>query len=153
VVTAKRELLENTDFLPFRETNWAPWAMTAHIIYTALDRERPATQSPTVIQDVIRGEIGFDGLLVSDDLSMKALEGDFSERAGRALEAGCDLVLHCNGNMAEMTAVMAGTTPLTNGALKRHMEAQRQLLAPQSFDYDQAAAALEQYLAALVADG
>ena len=77
--------------------------MTAHVVYAAFDAERPATLSPRVIDEVIRGGIGFDGMLLTDDLSMRALGGSFAERAEAALAAGCDVVLHCNGDMAEMT--------------------------------------------------
>ena len=79
--------------------------MTAHVVYDAIDPQRPATTSPKVIRDVIRGEIGFDGLLMSDDLSMKALDGPLALRAKAALFAGCDMVLHCNGDMDEMKDV------------------------------------------------
>ena len=86
--------------------------MTAHVVYEAIDPQRPATTSPKVIRDVIRGEIGFDGLLMSDDLSMKALDGPFSVRAKAALFAGCDVVLHCNGKMDEMREVAEEAKPL-----------------------------------------
>jgi beta-N-acetylhexosaminidase len=93
--------------------------MTAHIVYTALDPDRPATTSPAVIRDVIRGALGFEGLLMTDDLSMKALTGDFAVRASDSLAAGCDLVLHCNGDMDEMTAVARGCRPLDLAAQAR----------------------------------
>jgi beta-N-acetylhexosaminidase len=83
-----------------------PWAMTAHIVYAAIDASAPATFSRPVIDTIIRGEIGFDGVLVSDDISMGALEGSFAERTSRALDAGCDLVLHCNGVIAEMAEIV-----------------------------------------------
>ena len=91
-----------TDFAPFRALAGMPWAMTAHIVYTAIDETAPATLSRIVIDSVIRGEIGFDGVLVSDDVSMGALAGSLAERTRRALDAGCDLVLHCNGDIDEM---------------------------------------------------
>src|SRR6185312_7147468 len=106
VSTAIHEL-EITDFAPFRALNGMPWAMTAHIVYDAVDPAQPATLSAKVIAEVIRGEIGFDGVLVSDDLSMQALGGSLGERAARALEAGCDIALHCNGQSEEMQAVVA----------------------------------------------
>jgi len=87
--------------------------MTAHIVYRAFDAERPATQSKIVIGDVIRGRIGFDGFLMTDDLSMNALGGDFAQRTERALAAGCDAILHCNGRMAEMTEVARAAQPLS----------------------------------------
>ena len=94
--------------------------MTAHVVYESIDPQRPATTSPKVIRDVIRGEIGFDGLLMSDDLSMKALDGPLSVRAKAALFAGCDLVLHCNGDMDEMSDVASESeTDWKGQALKR----------------------------------
>lgn len=110
-VDADRATLEATDFVPFKALAQAPYGMTAHIVYTALDPDRPATTSPTVIRKVVRGELGFEGLLMTDDLSMKALTGDFATRAAESLAAGCDLVLHCNGDMDEMTAVARGCRP------------------------------------------
>ena len=95
------------------------WAMTAHILYPALDAALPATLSPAVIGRHIRGAIGFGGLLVSDDLGMKALRGDLSALAAQALAAGCDLVLHCSGDIAESAAVLAGAAPVTDAALAR----------------------------------
>lgn len=101
-VSVSRAELERSDFKPFRLLHDMPWAMTAHIVFDAIDPERPATLSPAVIADVIRGHIGFDGVLVCDDLSMKALQGRLADLAAGALAAGCDLVLHCNGKMPEM---------------------------------------------------
>jgi len=119
VVNASLAELEATDFLPFRAMADAPWAMTAHVVYTAVDPDAPATTSAKVIAEVIRGTIGFSGVLISDDLGMKALGGGFDERARAALAAGCDVVLHCSGNLAEMEAVAAGAAPLTGAALSR----------------------------------
>lgn len=108
-VEAPLELLEKTDFKVFKLLNDQPdaWAMTAHIVYQALDPNLPATLSQSVIH-YIREQIGFTGILISDDLSMKALKGDFANLATQVLEAGCDLVLHCNGQMDEMVQVMKG---------------------------------------------
>ena len=108
VVTASIEELRTVDFTPFRACVDAPWAMTAHVVYRAID-ERPATFSPTVIEDIIRGEIGFEGLLLCDDLSMAALDGEIDARAAAVLAAGCDIVLHCNGDLGEMRRVAAVT--------------------------------------------
>ena len=119
VVDASFDQLQRTDFRAFRLLADAPWAMTAHVVYRAIDADAPATTSKIVIDRVIRGEIGFDGVLISDDLSMKALGGDFADRARASLAAGCDLVLHCNGDMDEMTGVVAGTAPLTDAAQVR----------------------------------
>ena len=93
------------DFSPFTALNDAPMAMTAHILYESLDSERCATLSPSIIKNVIRGLIGFTGILMSDDLSMKALKDDFSVLTKNILDAGCDLVLHCNGDFSEMQKV------------------------------------------------
>jgi len=119
VVNAPQSALSAADFIPFRAAASAPMAMTAHILYTALDAERCATLSPTIIEDIIRRAIGFDGLLMSDDLSMRALGGSFSERASSVLKAGCDVVLHCNGDMSEMVDVAKGVTALTPAAAQR----------------------------------
>jgi beta-N-acetylhexosaminidase len=95
-------------FAPFRANKDCPWAMTAHIVYSALDPHHPATQSHIVIQDIIRNYIGFKGFLISDDVGMNALSGSFTERTRRSLEAGCDAVLHCSGILSEMKEVMEG---------------------------------------------
>ncbi len=100
VVAADLDSLAAADFAPFAALADLPAAMTAHLVYTAIDPERPATQSPVVIEKIIRGHIGFDGLLFSDDLSMNALEGTLAERARATLAAGCDIALHCSGDMA-----------------------------------------------------
>lgn len=124
VVDAPLAELEATDFAPFRMVRDAPFAMTAHIVYTAIDATRPATTSPVVVQEIIRQGIGFDGLLMTDDLSMKALKGPFAERARESLAAGCDLVLHCNGDMAEMRAVLEGCRDMDDAAMTRWARAQ-----------------------------
>jgi len=118
-VDASLEVLRDSDFRPFKALAEAPWGMTAHIVFTAIDPERPATTSPKVISEIIRGEIGFDGLLLTDDLSMSALSGGLGERAGAALAAGCDVALHCNGERSEMEAVAAAVSPLTPAAEAR----------------------------------
>jgi beta-N-acetylhexosaminidase len=118
-VGVSHEDLARTDFLPFHRLASFPLAMTAHVVFEAIDAERCATLSVKLVQDVIRGEIGFDGLLMSDDLSMKALAGGFAERASGALAAGCDVVLHCNGNMAEMEAIAGAVPPLSGKPLVR----------------------------------
>jgi beta-N-acetylhexosaminidase len=110
VVTLTREELEE-HFLPFKMNASCPWGMTAHIIYSAIDPHYPATQSSLVIQSIIREHMGFKGLLISDDVGMKALSGSFAERAYTSLIAGCDVVLHCSGNMLEMKDVIQGIVP------------------------------------------
>lgn len=119
IVTARPADLATVDFHPFMAMNAAPVAMTAHILYPELDPDHCATHSARIIEHVIRGQIGFDGLLMSDDLSMKALGGSLKERAEKALAAGCDIALHCNGDMAEMQSVAEGSKPLTPEALER----------------------------------
>lgn len=137
-VCASRAELERVDFAPFRRHADAPLGMTGHIVFDALDPEAPATLSRRVIQEAIRGFIGFDGLLMTDDLSMKALSGDFESRARAALAAGCDVVLHCNGEMAEMSAVARGVQPLRGEALRRALAADALRLAIRGHEPDQA---------------
>ncbi|NIK46172.1 beta-N-acetylhexosaminidase [Variibacter gotjawalensis] len=119
VVEADRATLSATDFAAFKPLNNLPLGMTGHIVFTDIDPDAPATQSKTVIDDVIRREIGFTGALMTDDLSMKALAGDFAERTRASLAAGCDLALHCNGDMAEMIAVASAAPILAGEALRR----------------------------------
>lgn len=107
VVSLSYKTLE-AHFSPFKANMHCPWAMTAHIVYSALDPHYPATQSSLIIQEIIRGEIGFEGFLLSDDLGMKALSGSFAERTRASLEAGCNAVLHCSGKMDEMIDVREG---------------------------------------------
>ncbi|MGX8013550.1 beta-N-acetylhexosaminidase [Mesorhizobium sp. ORM8.1] len=111
--------LRQHDFAPFKALNQLPMAMTAHVVYSAVDPNNPATASAKVVNDVIRGEIGFDGLLMSDDTSMKALSGDFPTKAASILAAGCDLVLHCNGVFEEMSGIASRTTALSGKSLQR----------------------------------
>lgn len=111
--------LRRHDFAPFKALNDLPIAMTAHVIFSAIDPDAPATTSGKVVEEIIRGEIGFNGLLVSDDTSMKALSGDFQTKATSILAAGVDLVLHCNGEMDEMRAIASRAKPLEGEALKR----------------------------------
>jgi beta-N-acetylhexosaminidase len=124
-------------------------AMTAHVVYEAIDPHRPATTSPKVIRDVIRGEIGFDGLLMSDDVSMNALSGPISVRAKAALFAGCDVVLHCNGRIEEMREVAEEAKPLEGPALRRAERALAQLGPAAAFDRDAAEARLGELMAAV----
>jgi beta-N-acetylhexosaminidase len=112
VVSASAEALE-TDLEPFERLAGAPMGMTAHVVYTAWDPDRPASMSPTVVGDIIRGRIGFDGFLMSDDIGMEALQGDFGSRAAGVVAAGNDAALHCSGDMAEMVAVAAAVPALS----------------------------------------
>jgi beta-N-acetylhexosaminidase len=111
-VTVDAAALER-DLAPFRSLAGAPMGMTAHVVYTAWDSERCASLSPIVIGDIIRGAIGFDGLLMSDDIGMHALDGSFAERTAGVLAAGCDIALHCSGDMDEMIAVAGAVRPIT----------------------------------------
>jgi beta-N-acetylhexosaminidase len=133
-VATPRQELGMADFVPFRGLADCPMAMTAHVVYEAIDPRRPATTSPRVVNEIIRGEIGFDGLLVSDDLSMKALDGTLGQRAKAAQFAGCDIVLHCNGGMDEMRDVAKETKPLEGAPLKRAEAALSRLVKPEEFD-------------------
>ena len=135
VVDAPVAELSEIDFAPFRVLSDMPMAMSAHVVFTALDGKRPATQSKTVINDIIRGDIGFGGLLMTDDLSMKALKGDFTQRTRRALAAGCDIILHCNGDPVEMEGIMKGVKRLS-GLARRRADAALARLArvPEPFD-------------------
>ena len=119
VVKASRTELEAADFAAFRRLAHLPLGMTAHVTFTAIDPEFPATLSSKLIKDVIRGSIGFDGALMSDDVSMGALTGRIAERTRQALAAGCDLALHCNGDLREMEEVAAGAPELSSVAAKR----------------------------------
>jgi beta-N-acetylhexosaminidase len=119
VVRTDRATLEATDFAAFRPLNDLPLGMTAHVVFTALDGVQPATTSATIIREVIRGFIGFGGLLMGDDVSMQALSGTIAERARASLKAGCDLVLHCNGKLDEMQAVASESPELAGEAARR----------------------------------
>jgi len=125
VVDADLSELRKIDFAPFKNLCEMPWAMTAHVVYSALDGENPATLSAEVVGQTIRKDIGFDGLLISDDLSMKSLAGDFADRARAALAAGCDVVLHCNGDLGEMTAIADAVDALSIEAMVRIDAAER----------------------------
>ena len=118
VVDAPAEALE-IDIQPFATLSWAPMAMTAHVVYTAWDADRCASLSPVVIQEIMRKRIGFDGLLMSDDLGMHALTGTFRERTALVLAAGCDVALHCSGDMAEMKSCVQGVGEICPRALER----------------------------------
>ena len=142
VVEISRQKLEEVDFAPFRALNWTLWGMTAHVVYTAFDAERPASTSATVIGEAVRGSIGFDGLLLSDDIGMGALGGGFSERTAACLDAGCDIVLHCSGDLAEMRTVAEAARPLTGASLARWRRALDIGLVADDVDVDAAAARL-----------
>jgi beta-N-acetylhexosaminidase len=144
VVEASLAELDASDFAPFRVLSDMPMAMTAHVVYTAIDAAGPATTSARVIGGIIRGAIGFQGLLMSDDLSMKALSGDLAELANASLSAGCDIALHCNGDRVEMEAVVAGSWPLADEAEARAKAALARIVrAPEPLDVPEARARFE----------
>lgn len=145
-VSTSREELSATDFVTFRSLSDCPIAMTAHVVYEAVDPVRPATTSVRVIRDIIRGEIGFNGLLMSDDLSMQALTGTLAQRCKASLFAGCDVVLHCNGVMDEMKQVAGEVSLLEGEALKRADAAMARLEPPEDFDAGAGNARLNQLL-------
>jgi beta-N-acetylhexosaminidase len=148
VIETDNDELSHTDFAPFRVLAAMPWAMSAHIVYMAIDSTAPATLSSRVISQVIRGAIGFDGVLVSDDLSMQALGGGIGERAERALAAGCDLVLHCNGDRGEMETIVSATGRIAARTADRlaRSEAMRRAFGPRPFDRSKAEARLDALL-------
>ncbi len=138
VVDTDRATLEATDFAAFRPLAGLPIGMTAHVVFSAIDPDAPATTSVTIVREVIRGFIGFKGLLMSDDVSMKALSGTIAERSRAAFAAGCDVVLHCNGDLDEMAAV-AGAAPALDGEAETRAEAAlAQRSEPEEFDVDAA---------------
>ncbi|MCV0425482.1 MAG: beta-N-acetylhexosaminidase [Roseibium sp.] len=138
-VKADLSSLKSVDFRPFKELSYVSLGMTAHIVYEGIDPDSAGTQSAKVVQDVIRSEIGFDGCLMSDDISMKALGGSFDERSRKIIEAGCDIVLHCNGDMDEMRAVASAVPELAGDAKRRCERALTGLKVPESgFQKDEA---------------
>jgi beta-N-acetylhexosaminidase len=146
VVHASAETLRETDFAPFRSLADKPvMGMTAHVVYAALDPDRPATISPTMIS-LIRDEIGFEGLLMTDDLSMEALPGTIGARSAAAIASGCDVILHCNGDRAEMEAVVANAGRLLPGAEARAERALALRKDPGPIDIAGAEAELEALL-------
>lgn len=145
-VSASLDELRRSDFAPFRALRDMPLAMTAHVAYTSIDGATPASHSAKIIREIIRGEIGFDGVLMCDDLGMKALKGDFAERAGKAIAAGCDVLLHCSGEMKEMREVLREAPMLSGQAMVRCAAALAHLQMPDKFD----AVAAQARLAALL---
>jgi beta-N-acetylhexosaminidase len=145
-VSTPADELRATDFVPFRSLNHCPLAMTAHVVYEAIDPDHPATTSARVIRGIVRGELEFAGLLLSDDLSMQALEGSLGARAHAAQFAGCDVVLHCNGGMEEMVDIAAEVKPLDDIHLKRAQSALAHLSSPEPFDVEAGEARLAELL-------
>jgi beta-N-acetylhexosaminidase len=134
VVDADLATLAATDFVPFAALADLPAAMTGHVVYSAIDPKNPATTSRIVIRDIIRQRINFDGMLVSDDVSMNALSGDCGERAVAIRDAGCDIVLHCNGRIEEMRAIADAAPVLAGKAGERAARALASIREPMPFD-------------------
>ena len=143
VVDATKSDLDRFDFAAFRPLADLPMAMTAHVVFSAIDPAQPATTSATMIEQVIRGGIGFQGLLMSDDVSMNALAGSIAERTRAIFVAGCDMVLHCNGNIDEMREVARETPILAGEPLERAQRALASRKAPLPFDREAARAELD----------
>jgi beta-N-acetylhexosaminidase len=148
VVDTPREALETTDFAAFRPLARLPLGMTAHVVFSAIDPHAPATTSVTMVSQVIRGSIGFEGLLMSDDVSMNALSGTIAGRTQAALAAGCDVVLHCNGDLAEMRAVAGAAGELTGKSEVRAEAALNLRGAREEFDVAAARAIFNEMVAA-----
>lgn len=147
VIAAPLADLERIDFKPFAELSSLPLAMTAHVLIPELDADRPASASPRIIKEIIRDCIGFDGLLMCDDVSMGALSGSIRERTEAVLAAGCDLALHCNGDIAEMAQVASASPELAGEAARRFDAALARLAPPRQFDAPAALALLDEALA------
>lgn len=148
VVDTPREVLEATDFEAFRLLADLPLGMTAHVVYSAIDPDNPATTSARVISEIIRGHIGFDGALMSDDLSMGALAGSLASRAEASFAAGCDLALHCNGKLDEMREVASRTPILAGEAARRCAQALVRLKTRDEIELTQARAHFSDMIAA-----
>jgi beta-N-acetylhexosaminidase len=150
LVSAAQNELAFRDFKPFQALAHLPIGMTGHVVFSAFDTQEPVTTSKLMIAEVIRGHIGFDGLLLSDDLSMKALHGDFPERTRKIFAAGCDIALHCNGNFVEARAVAESSPELTGDSLRRAKLALSMISGPLSpFDPVEASQILDASLALL----
>lgn len=148
IVDAPMDALAASDFLPFRTLTDMPLAMTAHVVYTAVDRRRPATTSRKVMQGIVRGHLGYDGLVMTDDLSMKALAGSLRERTQASYAAGCDVVLHCNGRLDEMLEIASHARALSGRSRRRADAALARIRhEPDPFDVSEALARFQDVLA------
>lgn len=151
VVEASLDEMDATDFEPFRRLSTQAIAMTAHVVFSAIDPHDAATLSQAVVEEVIRDRIGFDGLLVTDDICMNALSGDVADRARRSLAAGCDIVLHCNRPLAERRALADAVPPLRGDALRRAEGALSSVGRPAPADFDRLERAMDEAMTDLVA--
>lgn len=149
VVDAAIKELGEHDFLPFLELNNEAMAMTAHVVFNRIDERQAATTSETIIKTVMRGAIGFNGLIMTDDINMQALSGSIASRAKRSLKAGCDVVLHCSGVLEEMQELQTVLRPLTDESLLRAKQAEQIAFAPMP---DTSAKMIEEELKSLLAD-
>lgn len=145
-VDTSREILEDTDFAPFRALRHAPAGMTAHIVYDDLDPGIPGSSSPTVVSKIIRDHIGFDGLLFSDDVCMKALQGPLAARVRSVLDAGCDVALHCDGNFEDMVAIAEACPEMRSESVARLNAARSSSADSQSIDRDDAKRRISAFL-------
>ena len=143
VISTNAEILTETDFACFAGLSDSPIAMTAHVVFSQIDRDACVTFSRHMIESIIRGEIGFNGLLLSDDISMKALSGSMGERTAHSLSAGCDIVLHCNGVMGEMIEIAHEGMALDHDRARRADHALGSIKEPGSFDAKAALQRLE----------
>ncbi|MDE2029039.1 MAG: beta-N-acetylhexosaminidase [Alphaproteobacteria bacterium] len=151
-IEASRAELEMLDFMPFELLKDAPLGMNSHAVFTALDPDNPASLSEIVNRDIIRGALGFDGLLLSDDLTMKALAGNPGDLARRAINAGTDVVLHCNGNASEMAAIDMALEPMSDAGWARWMHAKAMIVQPNAaYNPSEDAARLDVLLGGLAA--
>lgn len=142
--------MDATDFKPFKALQMAPMAMTAHVTLAAVDASAPLTLSRKGMSDIVRGALGYDGLVMTDDLEMKALSGDLSELTSRAHAAGCDIALHCSGNMANMVKVVAGSKRLSGASRMRAAIADNVACTPERFDVEAGRAEFDNLLAGYV---
>lgn len=150
-IEASKEELEAVDFRPFIALHDAPLAMTAHVLLPEYDERRPATVSPAIMGKVIRDQLGLTGLIMSDDIGMKALQGSFAARTRAVIEGGCDVVLHCSGNFSEMAEVAGAAPALEGKAAKRFEDARACLHDPEPFDEAEALALVTEAAATRVA--
>ncbi len=153
VVAAPLDELERTDFLPFRALKAQPFAMVAHVVYSAADAERAATISRTVTDGVIRRDIGYEGVLISDDISMEALAGSPMERTRAVLDGGCDVALHCSGKLDEMKGMIEACPPLSDVSAERLGRAMAMVGTPSPVDADDVARRIDGLLASVTTAG